>query len=50
MFADVEAKLKRKNQILFSRDSECLQPLIRLIEMQTHRTLVMWLWMQPRCP
>ena len=42
MFTDVESKLKRKNQILFSRDSECLQPLIRLIELQTHRTLVMW--------
>lgn len=42
MFTDVEAKLKRKNQILFSRDSECLQPLIRLIELQTHRTLIMW--------
>ncbi len=28
--------------ILFGRDSACLQPLLRLIEQQTHRTLVLW--------
>lgn len=33
---------KKGNQLLFSRDSECLQGLIRLIEVQKHRTLVMW--------
>jgi hypothetical protein len=38
----VEKKLKKGNQILFSRDSDCLQDLIRLIEKQKHRTLVMW--------
>lgn len=42
MFSDVEMKLKKKNKILFSRDSQCLQELIRLIELQNHRTLVMW--------
>ena len=42
MFSDVEQKLKKKNMVLFSRDSECLQELKRLIEQQTHRTLVMW--------
>jgi hypothetical protein len=42
MFADVEQKFKKKNTILFSRDSECLQELKRLIERQKHRTLVMW--------
>lgn len=42
MFTDVEIKLKKKNKILFSRDSECLQELIRLIQLQNHRTLVMW--------
>lgn len=42
MFSDVEIKLKKKNKILFSRDSLCLQELIKLIEMQKHRTLVMW--------
>ncbi len=42
MFYDVEQKLKKKNKILFSRDSECLQELKMLIEQQKHRTLVMW--------
>lgn len=42
MFSDVEQKLKKKNKILFSRDSECLQELKILIEKQKHRTLVMW--------
>ncbi len=42
MFSDVEQKLKKKNNILFSRDSECLQELKMLIEQQKHRTLVMW--------
>lgn len=42
MFSDVEKKLKKKNAVLFSRDSECLQGLKMLIEQQKHRTLVMW--------
>lgn len=42
MFSDVEQKLKKKNKVLFSRDSECLQGLRTLIERQKHRTLVMW--------
>ena len=42
MFSDVEQKLKKKNKILFSHDSECLQELKILIEQQKHRTLVMW--------
>lgn len=42
MYSDVEMKIKRKNKILFSRDSQCLQELIKLIEAQNHRTLVMW--------
>lgn len=42
MFSDVEAKLKKRNKILFSRDSECLQGLIGLMELQNRRTLVMW--------
>lgn len=29
-------------RILFSRDSDCLQPLLALIEKQKHRTLVLW--------
>ena len=42
MFSDVEIKLGKKNKILFSRDSQCLQELIKLIEIQNHRTIVMW--------
>ncbi len=42
MFSDVEIKLKRRNKILFTRDSQCLQELIELIQLQSHRTLVMW--------
>lgn len=42
MFSDVEMKLKKRNKILFSRDSQCLQDLIKLIQLQNHRTLVMW--------
>lgn len=42
MFKDVEIKLKKRNKILFSRDSECLQDLIELIKLQNHRTMVMW--------
>lgn len=42
MFSDVELKIKRKNQILFSRESQCLQELTSLIEEQKHRTLVLW--------
>jgi hypothetical protein len=42
MFSDVESKLKKRNKILFSRDSQCLQDLIKLIHLQNHRTLVMW--------
>lgn len=42
MFSDVEIKFKKKNKILFSRDSKCLQELIKLIQLQNHRTLVMW--------
>ena len=33
---------KKGNQLLFSRDSECLQGLIHLVEEQNHRTLVLW--------
>ena len=39
---DVRNKLKRGNQLLFSRDSPCLQELILLISRQKHRTLVKW--------
>lgn len=42
MFSDVEIKLKKRNKMLFSRDSICLQELINLMQLQNHRTLVMW--------
>lgn len=42
MFTDVEMRIKRKNSILFSRDSACLQPLRQLIAEQKHTTLVLW--------
>jgi hypothetical protein len=42
MFSDVEIKLKKRNTILFSRDSQCLQDLIKLIQLQNHRTIVIW--------
>lgn len=42
MFSDVQNKLQKGNKILFSRDSRCLQELIKLIRLQNHRTLVMW--------
>lgn len=42
MYKDVYQKLKKGRKILFTRDSSCLQKLIRLIELQKHRTLVMW--------
>lgn len=39
---DVEIKLLKKNQILFSRKSVFLYELLELIRKQKHRTLVMW--------
>ena len=39
---DVEQRIKRRNQILFSRDSLCLQPLQACMARQNHRTLVLW--------
>ena len=35
-------KLKRKNQILFSKDSECFSELKFLIEQQNHRAMALW--------
>ena len=39
---EVRAKLRRGSQILFTRDSGCLQPLLALIRRQRHRALVLW--------
>ncbi|AEV29566.1 hypothetical protein SpiGrapes_1770 [Sphaerochaeta pleomorpha str. Grapes] len=40
--ASLALKYKKGNQLLFSRDSECLQDLMHLIGEQKHRTLVLW--------
>lgn len=42
MYYDVEIKLKKGSKILFCGDSECLQDLIKLIQLQSRRTLVLW--------
>lgn len=39
---DVREKYKRKNQILFNRESACLQPLLEAFRGQKRRTLVLW--------
>ena len=40
--ADVKAKAKRKNQILFSKDSLLLADLSQLTEQANHRSLILW--------
>lgn len=39
---EVRDRIKRKNQVLFAKDSEFLQDLIQLIQEQDHRTMVLW--------
>lgn len=39
---EVNAKLKRKNQVLISKDSSLLQDFKYLLETQNHRTVVLW--------
>ena len=39
---DVKKKVKRKNKILFSKDSEYLQDLVWLINQQNRQILVLW--------
>lgn len=39
---DVKNKQKRKNQILFDRNTSCLQPLLEEIRKYPHRTLTLW--------
>ena len=41
-FAEVKAKAKRKNQILFSKDSLLLDELCWLIAQANHRSLILW--------
>lgn len=42
MFTDVEDKIKRKNKILFSRQSFCLKNLREIISKQKHTAIVLW--------
>lgn len=39
---EVKIRLKKKNQVLFAKDSEYLQDLIALFQNQSHRTLALW--------
>lgn len=39
---DVELKLKRKNMVLFSRDSLLLQELNSIMQQQSHQVLILW--------
>lgn len=39
---EASAKLKRKNQVLFAKDSEYLQDLIMLFEQENHRVMALW--------
>lgn len=39
---EVDTKIKRKNQILFSKDCSLLQDLRFLLDNQNHRTVVLW--------
>lgn len=42
MFEDVDIKIKKKNKILFTRDSSTVQALRKLICDQKHTTIVFW--------
>lgn len=39
---EIKLRLKRKNQVLFAKDSEYLQDLIMPFESQNHRVMVLW--------
>lgn len=39
---EVQTKLKKKNQVLFAKDSQYLQDLSLLFQEQSHRVMVLW--------
>lgn len=39
---DIKEKWKRNNKLLLTRESVCLQELLFLIRMQSHKTLALW--------
>lgn len=42
LFLDVEARIKKKNKLFFSRGSLCLEKLKIAMDIQNHRVLVLW--------
>lgn len=44
IYDDVIKKYKHHNQILFNRNSLSLQPLINILNEQTHQILVLWVF------
>lgn len=42
MLYDVKEKYRRKNKILFTRETLCLQELLTMLREQNHRASVMW--------
>lgn len=42
LMEEINLCLKRKNQVLFTKDSEYLQDLMMLFESQNHRVMVLW--------
>lgn len=50
MFSDVQARLNKKNKILFSHDSTCLKELISQMNVQTHCALILWAFDCVRIP
>ena len=51
---EISVKLKKKNQVLFSKNSEYMQDLIMLFETQSHRVMALWAFefafCMPRAP
>ena len=43
-FTDVRMRCQKKNQLLFTRQSPCLQPLRQSLCAQNHRTIVAWVF------
>lgn len=39
---EVQTKIKKKNQVLFAKDSPHLQDLIYLFQEQEHRVMALW--------
>lgn len=39
---EVQIKMKKKNQVLFSKDSQYLQDLVSMFQEQEHRVMALW--------